>query len=497
MCKGASGDPGVAPPGELGVYYKWQPHFGMSSLPRVPGTRAKSATKRARGARSEGRPASATGDLPFPRRGLRHSTSLLPSGEGPLHESGLGACGGAHVIKTSSSSSDLLNVIQHQRTQHYRPLCAGDYVHKYLCRVYDATMGKTRRHSKFPFMDLPDDCMLKVFSFLDVMERGRAAKVCRKWNALTKQSSLWTVVDLTSFPLCPIQKTSHVCGADCYKNYRVRVKKFMRFLQSVHPVMRRLSFAFDIYDQEDRWLESIEHLIQAAHCQELAFAHVNWKETPIKPFWVEQIAWSVSDYNEFMHRHRHRQRRFIQFFDLLTTRAPNIQKMVMPFDWSQKSLEFIGRLKNLNTLVLEKYFVFQNMSQASLDILLEQLPKLERLVLEVWTPSGKGLILYQIRSTQIVYLDVSHCRGFYIGGIHLPGLRVFKVTRHPWNGPLTCADSINLPCIYEVLKAGAPNLKQLNEHTLQANWAEDVSPELQTVLQAVCSCRRHKSGWTM
>ena len=450
---------------------------GMSSQSKAPVTRLKSAKLGSKKRpRKEVRPASAVGERLLSKRNTEANASC---------------------DSLDATTSELREAIHQRREQQYRPLCGGEYVHKYLCRVYDATMGKSRRQVKFPFMELPVDCMLKIFSFLTPKERGLVARTCSKWHQLMRQSTLWNIVDLTAFPLCPIQKQSHVCGADCYMNYKTRVKKFMRYLQGVKPVIRRLRFAFDIYDPEDQWLESVEGLIEAAHCQDLSFAHVNWKETPIKPFWVEQIAWSVNDYNEFMHRHRHRQRRFIQFFDLLTKVAPNITKMVLPFDWSVKSLEFLGRLQSLNTLVLEKYFVFQTMSQASLEQLFEQLPCLERLILEVWTPSGKGLTLYHIQSPILIYLDVSHCRGFYLGSVTLPNLKVFKVTRHPWNGPLTCADSINVICIYEVLKAGAPNLQQLNEHTLQESWKDIVYPELQTVLQAVCSCRRHKTGWAM
>jgi len=224
---------------------------------------------------------------------------------------------------------------------------------------------------------------------------------------------------------------------------------------------------------------------------------MNWKETPVKPFWVEKFAWSMNDYHELMSRHRHRQRIFVQFLEHFVGIASNVSKLIMPFDWSSRSLHSLSQLKNLHTLVLEKYFVFQALSQSSLDELFTTLPDLKRLILEIWTPSGKGLQFYNVDAPNLVYLDVSQSRGFYLKRLNLPSLEVFKVARHPWTGPLTCVDTLDIPCVYTILVEGAPALKQLNEHLLKPEWKSEIYSELETVLNSVCSCRKHKSGWAM
>ncbi|ELU06028.1 hypothetical protein CAPTEDRAFT_168270 [Capitella teleta] len=363
------------------------------------------------------------------------------------------------------------------------------------------SMGKALATLKpqqfFPFQQLPADCMLKIFSFLSPTERGQASQVCSQWRALIKSASLWSSVDLTTFPLCTKKSARHECTELCYSAYRTRMRKFMKYLVSVKPALRSLQFAYDIGEYKDGWLECLQALIKASRCLELEVAHLNWKETPIRPFWSESITWSTSDYNELMHRHRHRQRLFVNFFDQFTAAAPNVKQLVLPFDWSPRSLKALTRLKRLENVVLEKYYVFQSMEQESLDTLLRQLSSLRRLILEVWTPSGRGLLFFHLASASLEYIDVSQCRGFYVGSVSLPKVTVFKISRHPWNGPLVVADSITVPCIYEVLCEGAPNLRQLNEHTLRADWRESPYEELDVVLKAICSCRVHKSGWVM
>lgn len=46
---------------------------------------------------------------------------------------------------------------------------------------------------------LPDDIWLEVFSFLSQTDLLRAAIVCRTWNRLSRDSSLWSSLDLQPF----------------------------------------------------------------------------------------------------------------------------------------------------------------------------------------------------------------------------------------------------------------------------------------------------------
>lgn len=355
-----------------------------------------------------------------------------------------------------------------------------------------SSVGKQR----FPFQNLPLDCKLKIFSFFSHTERGVAAQVCQEWKCLVQIPSLWETVDCTVFPRC--HKTHTDCTKLCYVLYRERIKQFMFFLQGVRPVLKRLRLAFDIGDHEDGWLECVENFLDNARLHELEYLYFNWRETPGKPYWeAANVTWSTGDARDLMHKHRYRQRLFVNLFDRLTAHASNITQLIIPFEWSSRSLHALSRLSRLECLVLEKYFVFQSLNQESLDQLFVSVPRLRNLILEVWTPSGKGLQFYCIRSASLMTFDISQCRGFYLKVVQLPHLEVFKVSRHPWNGPLVTAESVTIPCLYQVLSQGCPLLRQINEHVLRPEWRDVIYPELQVVFNSVCSCRDHKSGWAM
>lgn len=353
---------------------------------------------------------------------------------------------------------------------------------------------ETNETEFFPFQSLPDDCKLKVFSFLSSHDKGRAAQVCMNWWGLMRTSGLWAHIAFSDFPFWCITTDEHNCLGNCFIRYRVRIKQFLAFLRDIRPVLRSLEFKFDIGEAADGFLQPLEMLVEKSNTTELKYASMNWKETPCRPFWADENRYRC---DEVMQKHRLRQRTFCNFFDIFTKRSPKLETLVVPFDWSDKSVECLLRLKKLRSLVLEKYFVFQSLDQKLLDKLLAGLIDLRQLMMEVWTPGGHGLVFFSIVSKSVEYLDVSQSRGFYLKSVHLPKLKRFRVARHPWNGPLVLSGRLNVPCLYDVLADGAPNLEKINEHYLEPNWREFRYSMLEEVLKSVCSCRSHKSGWAM
>lgn len=114
---------------------------------------------------------------------------------------------------------------------------------------------------------------------------------------------------------------------------------------------------------------------------------------------------------------------------------------------------------------------------------------------QVWTPSGQGLIKYSMQSHSLEFLDISQCRGFYLQALLMPALRRIRVVRRPWNGPLVLSEVQNLPCLHGLLAEGTPNLRKLNEHYLQENWRWQSYPALEDALRDVCACSKHKTSW--
>lgn len=346
--------------------------------------------------------------------------------------------------------------------------------------------------AKFPFQDLPDVCKWKVFTFLNLTEKGLAAQVCTDWNNFLRSPGLWTDINLTQIPLHYKRLRFHRCNAECYEEYRARVVKFLRYLSIMRPTVRRISFSYDIADSKEGWFELVDLLFSAVKLGELRSADLNWKTTAVKPLWPETFKWSAEEPQGTEYIERRRQRMFTKFFEKFVCASPKLRRLIIPFDWSTKSVNVLVTLENMEMLQLEKYFAFQALDQFMLDAIFQSLRHLRRLVLEIWTPSGYGFLGYDIRSESLEFIDVSQCRGFYINRVELENVKVFKVSRHSWKGPLAMKRDNSLPCLYQVLCEGAPRLQRINDHDLEPHWREHVYDELESVLRTICSCHLHQ-----
>lgn len=341
------------------------------------------------------------------------------------------------------------------------------------------------------FEKLPEVCQLKIFGFLSITEKGVAAQVCRHWNSLLKSPVLWSYLDLTVFKLHPREELlpkKHVCSASCYNAYKARLNSFHMFVINVAPSIRLLRFSFDIGDVGDDWLEWIRALLRRVRCLDLADAAVGWKDTVVWP--KEESSCPVEDVDS-VSQTRHRQRLFVGFFEYFVSLTPNLLHLELEFDWSLRSVEALTRLQRLETLALRRYSALQALDQKLVDRVLDSLPCLKRLEMEVWTPNSTGLCQYAVRSGILQHLDIASCRGFYLVDLYLPQVRSIRVGRRPWNGPLVTVDCASLPCIYHGLATGAPNLQEINGHLLQPEWKTCLYPELISVLEAVCPCHLH------
>ena len=104
-----------------------------------------------------------------------------------------------------------------------------------------------------------------------------------------RRASLWSVIDLTSFPTCrvAVQIPRHQCTYLCYAGYRRRLKQFLEHLIAIRPVMRTLRFALDIDDPADGYRGLLSELIQV-HCDICLAGCTSW-------FWTFQI-WCWFDF---------------------------------------------------------------------------------------------------------------------------------------------------------------------------------------------------------
>ena len=121
------------------------------------------------------------------------------------------------------------------------------------------------------------------------------------------------------------------------------------------------------------------------------------------------------------------------------------------------------------------------------------LPNLTHVSISLVLKPGDKYRLFSIDHEKIVYLDLSGCARLYLKSLNTPSLETLQIKRRP-EDPEHDLD-YSAPCLYDVLKAGAPNLKLLGDHNIQAVWLEYLYPELDAVLIDVCPCQRHVSAW--
>ena len=79
----------------------------------------------------------------------------------------------------------------------------------------------------------------------------------------------------------------------------------------------------------------------------------------------------------------------------------------MPFNWEDHCMSYFLRLKKLHKLVLYNYL--ERVDPCSLNLLLENVPSLEKLHLEIHSATSQGLRLYEVCHQSLKHLDIAQC----------------------------------------------------------------------------------------
>lgn len=206
---------------------------------------------------------------------------------------------------------------------------------------------------------------------------------------------------------------------------------------------------------------------------------------------------------------------FHRLFQLITSKACNMQSLELPFDWSDKSVPCLSRLTRLKSLFLETGLFLKSLPQDSLDQVLSSLGNLKALHLSERCPVQWGYHVYDITSASLELLNISQSNGLFLRSVDTPRLTTLLIQRHSWAGPaaLQRAQAV-IPCLHKVLRNGAPRLKNINEFVLESPpWASTtLSPEskkvkddgkkspgldLDVLFRKLCSCAYHKGHWAL
>ncbi|XP_077983324.1 uncharacterized protein LOC144438164 [Glandiceps talaboti] len=354
----------------------------------------------------------------------------------------------------------------------------------------------------FPFESLPTECQLCVFSLLNAVEKARITTVCKNWYELLSTPRLWTNADFSILAPCrcnshsyrkPVSTCEQCASLSDYARFKKRAYRFVDYLVARKAVVKMLQFQFDLQEENGMWLKLILDAIKLTNVRELSVVDCSWTITREKPTFL----YASEDFVEGQKNVR--MMGFQKILMTLLQLSPKIQAFRFEFDWSEKSVELLTSFVHIRQLELYRFWVYRGMPQSGVNTLLSKIKKLVSLKLEVWIPYNSDGFHphYHLKSPSLKYLDIATCKGFFLGSVNFPKLQVLIVARLPWTGPLLPASALEIPCLYDVLSEGAPQLEKINDHVLHQDWRVTCYPELDTQLKHTCYCNKHKRGWAL
>ncbi|ESO12868.1 hypothetical protein HELRODRAFT_159456 [Helobdella robusta] len=357
------------------------------------------------------------------------------------------------------------------------------------------------------FNDLPLECKLKIFSNLTTLQKGQCRQVCSDWSELLMDATLWKELDLTSiqfvcrcsarcFKLSQAdaltssnsssQMLSVICkNQECYKNYRVKLRKFADFIAGIQPHVHSLKFSIDLIDCSD-WVEMLHNFIDSIDVENLCVAYIDWTRRAFRAASPPSLSSSLSstsslllssslsslssqainvigaargdvfnndnninvnhnnvinfnninfdnidfreNQNDIALKQRRRLRRFDLFFDNFTQVAYQLQCLTLPFEWTEKSVRMLCRLEKLKSLVLMKcQHSITKLELRYLDTLLVSMPHLQHLTVEADLSEFLNVELWSISSNSLTSLDLQNCSCINITKMNIPNLISIKL----------------------------------------------------------------------
>ncbi|MEE6462918.1 hypothetical protein FKM82_005688 [Ascaphus truei] len=356
---------------------------------------------------------------------------------------------------------------------------------------------KSKNQCPFPFSLLPVDCQLHIFSFLSEVEKCTAALVCSNWSKLMRTPRLWRVADFMRLGAFLSYMDGVLVSFREFERWKEWVHQYAYHLTSRGASLLVLRASFDLGDQRTKWADFLLQFLESVHCGELQELELNWTLTHLEPldFYppgsMAQICLAKTDqFNSFQ-----------TLFERLTRTSPKLNRMKLPFDWSEHSVALLTHFQHLSTLELNYFWVFKGVRPETMQELTRSLPKLKTLILQVLVPVKDLGVSYPVESKSLELLDVSQSRGLVFSHLDLPSLKELRVKKTIrgiiLNRRTRVALQTRWSCLYDLLKAGTPKLQVFNSHRLLSNWQTQSYLELSEVLLQSCYCIQHTDTWLL
>ncbi|KAJ3596375.1 hypothetical protein NHX12_002783 [Muraenolepis orangiensis] len=361
---------------------------------------------------------------------------------------------------------------------------------------------KTVEEDFFPFNFLPVECRLHVLSFLNEVDKCSCALVCASWSCLVRSWKLWRVADYRRGIMHLGQEGLLVSNRE-FERWKAWVHLYTHHLISRNASLLTLKASFDLGDRRNKWGELLSQLLDNVHCIDLGHLDLNWTYTLLEPLDLRiHLSSRAQQDNSSQQESICKMDQVFSFQELLaklTQSCPRISKIKMHFDWSDVSVSLLTKFQQLRVLELKYFWIFKGVSPSTLQMLTNSLPNLRSLTLNILVPLRNLGISYTLESPCLEYLDVSSSRGMVFSRLKLPVLREFRARKIVRGITLDRRTRLRIqsrwPCLYHVLREGAPKLQALNNEKLVPTWREESYSELSAILQQSCYCIQHLDSW--
>jgi hypothetical protein len=344
--------------------------------------------------------------------------------------------------------------------------------------------------------NLPDEILLHIFQYLSQANLAKCERVCQSWLHVIRSggSKLWHRADICyqglrtrlryEFSRQHPKRIRHLSDPQTGEilDPHKKLELYVQYLVQMKPRLLSMVISLDFLDE--RASKAIEFLISSGLCAELRDVRLR--------FIAEDRAMDSALYDEHMYdmsclHFNHTLKHLVQHCPRITCLHTQLHVGFESLKWLQQ----LSTLQELDMVCVPRVALLMPWH---LEKLLTKLTCLQTLRLQVTVSrspySATALSRFRLCSASLRHLDVSDCVNLVLAGLELPRLEEFRATDTKLYSAFR--HTPDLPCLFEVLRAGCPSLRAVNGLPVTPHEAaHGMTPAKQRHLD-ICFCaRRH------
>lgn len=341
-----------------------------------------------------------------------------------------------------------------------------------VCSDYQ-NLRRLRRCSNIN--QLPEDCLVSIFSKLDQKELINCAVVCKQWKfVLDFHPELYHNVRI-SLKRPPVDHGYHrrsICNEyPSLSRQQESNRGLVQFLINRSVTIRRLAVDWCFIDQFG--FDTLGYLLSSSCCRKLKKFNLNWSES-----------WNLGDSAEFDKSYEF----FLSVLVLLKKHCDSqLRTICTQFNWTADSVKYMSQFNKLKHLEIQCVPRVHCVQKWHIDKLMSSLSKLEHFKMVV-TILPKLVQKYSFKSESLVVLDISDCVNMLINDIELPCLKYFKASN------LQChrmGVHLHQFCLLDTLMQGCPMLCDINGNKVDRHAPDFGISVEEHQKNKICFCPKH------